>query len=252
MLKGTLNFTAREIQVVGMALAIKTVTVAAMLVFFYAFSDFDNVFNPWNRWYTGQDDLSSWHIPFANWDGQHYLLLADQGYGALKYSPAFYPLYPGLIHLLSYVFSPGVSAMLLSYLFTAGFCIFLYRLAVHFDCDKAHLAVPLVMTFPTAFFFSAFYTESLFLFLQMGFLYHLFVTRSKARLVYLTLLPLARGTAVFVFGSLVLYTALEYAAHRVSRSKRSKQRPRPGLQGNGAPGPNKWRLLRKRSTGGTT
>ena len=225
MLKKTLPFTTGEIQVVGVALAIKTVITLAMVVFFYAFSDFDNVFNPWNRWYTGQDDLSSWYIPFANWDGQNYLLLADWGYGHGKQYKVFYPLYPGLIHLLSYVFSPGASAVLLSYAFTAGFCFFLYRLAVHFGCAKAHVTVLLVVTFPTAFFFSAFYTESLFLFLQMGFLYHLFVTRSKARLVYLTLLPLTRGTAAFVFGGLVLYTAFEYAVHRVNRSKRRKPRP---------------------------
>ena len=48
----------------------------AMLYFFYGSSDFEGVQNLWNRWYTGEEDLASWYIPFANWDGQRYLLLA--------------------------------------------------------------------------------------------------------------------------------------------------------------------------------
>ncbi len=108
----------------GAALAIKTVVMTAMLFFFYRFSNPDRVHNLWNRWYTGEGDLTSWYIPFANWDGQHYLLLADYGYGHWQHSQSFYPLFPELIRVLSYVFSPAVSAVLLNYVFSAGFFLF--------------------------------------------------------------------------------------------------------------------------------
>ena len=99
-----LRFTLKEKYAVGMALVIKTLVVSAILISFYVYSDFDNVPNLWNRWYTGQDDVSSWYIPFANWDGQYYLLLSDWGYNYEETpdSPrAFFPLYPVLIHMLS-------------------------------------------------------------------------------------------------------------------------------------------------------
>ena len=121
------GFILKEKYAVGMALAVKTLIVSAILISFYAYSDFDNVPNLWNRWYTGQDDVSSWYIPFANWDGQYYLLLSDWGYNYEETpdSPrAFFPLYPVLIHILSYVVPRMVAATLLSYLLTAGFLFF--------------------------------------------------------------------------------------------------------------------------------
>ena len=164
-----------------MALVVKTLVVSAILISFYADSDFDNVPNLWNRWYTGQDDVSSWYIPFANWDGQYYLLLSDWGYNYEETpdSPrAFFPLYPMLIHISSYVVPRMVAAVLLSYLLTAGFCYFLFKLGEHFGCRKPYLVILIVLAFPTAFFASVFYTEALFLFLQLGCVYHLLVTQS--------------------------------------------------------------------------
>ena len=214
-------FTTGEVRTVAMALALKTAIILSIAVFFYAFSDFENVHNLWNRWYTGQDNLSSWYIPFTNWDGQHYLKLSNYGYSNIQsQSSAFYPLYPALLHLLSKVFPQYVAAILLSYVTTAGFCLYLYRTAVHVGCPCPPMAVLLVLTFPTAFYCSVFYTESLFLFLVMGFIYHLLVTRSNARLVYMVLLPLTRGTAAFIFCSLVLYGILQYGGRRWGRDRR--------------------------------
>lgn len=214
-----------ERRALAVALAIKTIVMAAILYFFYRLPDVEGVHNPWNRWYTGEEDLSSWYIPFANWDGQHYLLLADYGYGHWRHSQSFYPLFPALIRLLSQVFSPAVSAVLLNFAFTAGFCLFAYRLAKHFGCRRPHLPVLLLLAFPTAFFYSAFYSEPLYLFLQMGAVYHLLATRSRARWVYLALLPLARGTAAFVLVGMLLYALLEMKAaldRRLERARRTK------------------------------
>ena len=76
------------------------------------------------------------------------------------------------------------------------------------------MATLIVMSFPTAFFTSAAYSEPLFLFLMMGFVYHALIARSKACLFYLALLPLTRGSAAFVFGGYALYVALSWLRHR--------------------------------------
>ena len=147
-----LRFTVKEKYAVGMALVAGCI---GNIDFFLCLSGFDNVPNLWNRWYTGQDDVSSWYIPFANWDGQYYLLLSDWGYNYEETpdSPrAFFPLYPVLIHILSYVVPRMVAAALLSYLLTAGFCYFLFKLGEHFGCRKPYLAILIVLAFPIFYF----------------------------------------------------------------------------------------------------
>ena len=223
------GFTLKEKYAVGMALVVKSLIMSAILISFYAYSDFDNVPNLWNRWYTGQDDVSSWYIPFANWDGQYYLLLSDWGYNYEETpdSPrAFFPLYPMLIHLLSYVVPRMVAAALLSYLLTAGFCYFLFKLGEYFGCEKPYLAVLIVLAFPTAFFTSVFYTEALFLFLQLGLVYHLLVTRSRKRWVYAALLPLTRGTALFFAVGLFAYMLIEHFKSGKRKTETRSQRRR--------------------------
>ena len=223
-----INFKSGAVQAIGIGLIIKTITVASMLYFFYAFSDFESVAHLWNRLHT-HDNLTAWFIPFANWDGQHYLRLVDQGYASEQSAASwhFYPLYPWLLQLLSLAFPPEISAMLLSYACTIGFCFYIYRLAVHFNSERPYLPVLLVMAFPTAFFTAAFYTEALFLFLMMGFIYHHLVTKSNIRLAFLLLLPLTRGTAAFVFGGMALFALLEYANwRRTAREARSRETKR--------------------------
>lgn len=205
-----------ELRAAALGLAVKTVVSLVMLVFFYQFP----VDVHWHHldvhWYTGADDAAAWYVPFANWDGQHYLRLAEGGYNQVYDKSGgrqFYPLYPMLIRLLSTIFSPWVAGLLITYICTAGMCVFLYRTAEHFGARRGYSAVLLVMAFPTAFFTSAIYPEALFLFLMTGFIWHLLVTRSRAGLVYFALLPLTRGNAAFVFAGFILFTALQYAQY---------------------------------------
>lgn len=220
----TLSLTPAETRIIGLALAVKIMMAAFMLFVFHQFSDFEQVYNLGNRWYTGQENRTAWYLPFANWDGQHYLILSDLGYKHWAFSQGFYPLYPMLMRVLSPVFPPWVSGLILSYLFTAAFCVFFYRIAAHLECPKPHLAVLMLLAFPSAFFTGAIYTEALFLLLLTGFLYHLLVTRSYAILMYAFLMPLTRGAAAFVAGGLLLHTAFEYARAR-SRAKKQEKAP---------------------------
>lgn len=242
------SLSPQEYRIIALALAVKTVVVAAILLFFFLQPDSAPIHNPWNRWYTGAENLSAWYLPFANWDGQHYLLLSDWGYdftAEIKRklmenqpyrfladwdkdhypmgSQAFYPLYPMLIRALSVVLPPWTAALLLNGLFTAGFCVFLYRIASHLQCPKPHLAVLLLLAFPSAFFTVPIYSEALFLFLQLGFLYHLLVRRSYAVLLYAFLMPLTRATGAFIAGGLLLYIAVG-CAQALYRAQREKWR----------------------------
>jgi len=220
------DLVRRGMRGVGIALVAKALIVTAILLSFYLSTDFGNVFNLWNRWYTGSGDLASWYIPFSNWDGQYYLLLSDWGYnyaGTPDSSHAFFPLYPMLIRVLSLVLPRMAAAGLLSVLTTAGFCYFLFLTGHLLGCRSPHLAVLVTLSFPTAFYASVFYTEGLFLFLQLGFVYHYLFTRSRMAWLFAALLPLTRGTALFVAAGVFAHMLLGYfkSLREASRSSRS-------------------------------
>lgn len=104
--------------------------------------------------------------PFASFDGMHYVLIAQEGYR--QYEHAFFPLYPLLIaatHTLT-TLSPLVIGFVLSSLFFLSALIFLAEaLGRLFPKTNAALVIAGLLLFPTSFFFTALYTESLFLFL---------------------------------------------------------------------------------------
>ncbi len=115
-------------------------------------------------------------VPLAQFDAHHYMSIARNGYGddnLGSLGPAFFPLYPLLVRLGSgLAASPGavlVAAYAVS--LTAFFMALalLRRLtALELDDVVAGRAVVLMALFPTAFFFGAPYTESLFLLLAVG------------------------------------------------------------------------------------
>jgi hypothetical protein len=122
--------------------------------------------------------------PFARWDSSWYLAVAKWGYGpqtsGVPLSPpqglarmAFFPLYPGLIHLFGWVVrSDLVAGVLISLAAFAVALWLLYKLvALDFSAQVAEVTVLLVAFCPMAFFFSAVYTESLFLALSVGSIY---------------------------------------------------------------------------------
>lgn len=110
-------------------------------------------------------------VPGGHWDGSWYLNIATTGY-VNPNSRGFFPLYPLLIHVLGFVTGVTYAAVLISLgaLFAALFL--LYRLTeLDFSAQVARTTVALVAFCPMAFFFSAMYTESLFLALSVGAIY---------------------------------------------------------------------------------
>lgn len=109
----------------------------------------------------------SWFENFyhlLNFDGAHYQKIAQYGYN-LKFSTAFFPLYPLLIRGVSSI-SSGVLSLPQSALFIS-FASFIASVCLLYRLTKSNKAVLSLLLFPLSFFFLAGYTESLFLFLSL-------------------------------------------------------------------------------------
>jgi len=116
----------------------------------------------------------------AKWDAQHYLAIAFDGYveghaglPPAEDRPAFFPLYPGTVHLLSgFGASPGL-VLIVSYVVSLacffGALMLLHRLTtIELGERYARPALMLLVFFPTAFFFGIPYSESMFLLLAVA------------------------------------------------------------------------------------
>jgi len=120
-------------------------------------------------------------IPWANFDGVHYLAIAQNGYGI--YQQAFFPLFPILINIvhnflkIEYV----SSGLLLANTFALLSVIMFYKL-VRFDygAKVALWSIIFFLVFPTSFFLGSVYTESLFLF----FIFSSFYFARKGKFFY--------------------------------------------------------------------
>ncbi|MDQ2680815.1 MAG: hypothetical protein M3Y21_07330 [Candidatus Eremiobacteraeota bacterium] len=112
--------------------------------------------------------LSVW----GHWDAVHYIDIATIGYHGTDL--AFFPLYPFLISLLGGLTANHLIAGLIisNVAFFFGL-LFLYKLVEHeFDRSVARRAIFYISIFPTAVFFSAVYTESLFFMLTVASFYY--------------------------------------------------------------------------------
>lgn len=129
--------------------------------------------------------LPYWIWGFGNFDGVHYLRIAQDGYLA-QYSQAFFPVFPFLIRIFSFIFPriPNLdtsiftdpayfySGIIISNLFFLGALYVLYKLInIDFKKDTAFLTIIFLLVFPTSFFFGSIYTESLFLLLAVSSIY---------------------------------------------------------------------------------
>ncbi|MBB4661104.1 mannosyltransferase family protein [Conexibacter arvalis] len=110
--------------------------------------------------------------PAARWDAVWFLSIADNGYGDTgdHAKAAFYPLYPLLSKLVGFVVgSTAIGALVVSLASFFAALVLLRKLAeLELGPRDGRVAVLLVAFFPSAFFFSGIYSESLFLLLSVG------------------------------------------------------------------------------------
>lgn len=157
--------------------------------------------------------LPYWVWGFGNFDGVHYLRIAQDGYLA-QYSQAFFPLYPILIKIFAAIIPKNplldtafftdpaffYSGLILSNLFFLGALFVLYKLInIDFKRDIAFLSIIFLLVFPTSFFFGSIYTESLFLLLSVSSIYLI----RKGNFFWAAVL-IALATSSRVFGVLLI------------------------------------------------
>jgi hypothetical protein len=110
--------------------------------------------------------LSGW----LGWDGANYAVIAGQGYHSL-WMAAFFPALPAVEHMLAPLTggNPAVAGMLAANTAELG-ALGLFRVLAERELGRApaRRALLYLALFPTAFFFAAPYTESLFLLLSVG------------------------------------------------------------------------------------
>jgi hypothetical protein len=111
--------------------------------------------------------------PFARWDSVWFLSIARDGYGPASddhAKTAFFPLYPLLVHVGGWIVrSQLLAGVLISLACFLAALVLLHRLAaIELGLDDARGTILLLAFFPTALFFSAVYSESLFLLLTVG------------------------------------------------------------------------------------
>lgn len=117
--------------------------------------------------YTNNPLVMGW----ANFDGEHYLSISQIGYKGLE--QAFFPVYPMLIHFLSFPFGNNLLASTILGLIISNTAIFLSLIflqkliSMDYSKDIVRMSAIALLIFPTSFYFHAVYSESLFLLLAI-------------------------------------------------------------------------------------
>lgn len=115
-----------------------------------------------------------WHNLFTaweRWDALWFLRIATKGYAAGDGSAAFFPLYPLSVRGVSFLIGghPLAAALLVSNAaYLVGSMVVHVLTEEEWDRETARRTVLYMAIFPTAFFFIAPYSESLFLALSAG------------------------------------------------------------------------------------
>lgn len=151
--------------------------------------------------------LWPWVGPWQRWDALWYEHIARSGYVRGTADAAFYPLFPGLTHLVAPLAGGQVAlaALLVSTTALATSLLLLHHL-VRADLDRgtADRTILYLALAPAAFFLLAGYTESLFLLLAAGALLTARRGRSAAAGCLAGLAALCRSTGVLLVAPLLV------------------------------------------------
>jgi hypothetical protein len=176
------------------------------------------------------DHISPTSHPWVNmlsrWDAGWYVEIARDGYRYEPGSPsnaAFFPLYPVLIRVIhALLFLPTddywwlVTAIALSNALLIGLTYFRALLAMDFDETLVSRAITYLLIFPTTFFFSGVYSESLFLALTVAAFYYARTNRWLLACILAALATLTRSQGMI----LALPLLIEYLGERNFRLRK--------------------------------
>jgi len=123
---------------------------------------------PYSDIYMFPSGLPQWIWAWANFDGVHYLTIAQHGYMA-QFTQAFFPLFPLIIRYFGLLLNDKfliISGQIISFL-SIGLALIFFKQLLEFDYKPPVIirSIVLLLLFPTSFFFAAMYTEAFFLLL---------------------------------------------------------------------------------------
>lgn len=152
--------------------------------------------------------------PWANFDGIHYLSIAQNGY--FQFEQAFFPVFPLLIRMISFVVWGNylIAGIVIVYSALFLFLLLFYKLLlIDFNEKTVRWILLFTLFFPTAFFFGAIYTESFFLLLVISSFYF---ARKKRWLLAGMFAGIASGTKLI---GIFLLPALLFELYTVYKKK---------------------------------
>jgi len=146
----------------------------------------------------------AWLWLWGNFDGVHYLTIAQEGY-AYGLTQVFFPFYPYLIKLVNVLVHNSLwSALLIAHLSFIGFIYFFIKLGrLDYKAATVRWDLFFLLLFPSSFFFFAVYTESLFLLLAAVSLYWARTRRFTAAALAAGLASATRLVGIFLLPAII-------------------------------------------------
>ena len=143
---------------------------------------------------------------FAVWDSAYYLAIAKSGYNSDK-SWGFFPLYPLILRIFSLPFTLFtneplvVGGFFLSNILFIALIVYFYKLTLLLFKNKniTYLSTLFLSISPASVFFSALYSESLFMFLMVASLYYMETGKWKISTFFAILTALTRPIGFLMF-----------------------------------------------------
>jgi len=171
--------------------------------------------------------IPGWFLLFYNWDSDFYANIAVDGYFAgdrhPNVWPAFFPGLPLAMRGLAWVgnggeltkFSASVAGVVLAHVFSLTATVLIFRMtSARFTRRAGVWSAVLLMTWPTAVFLNAAYTESLFLALAVAAWYSAWRGRWWLAGLLCAGASLTRLNGVLLAGALLVFLVVEMARRR--------------------------------------
>ncbi len=144
---------------------------------------------------------------WSNFDGAHYLKIAELGYGFERRTDmdyAFFPVYPWAVRTFNIFGNYLASGLFLSHLFFILALFYLYKLIIlDYKPKIAKSTIYLLLFFPTAFFFGSVYSESLFLLLAVLSFYFSRKNNFFLACLFAGIASATRVTGIFLWPALI-------------------------------------------------
>lgn len=164
----------------------------------------------------------TWHTAYRTWDACHWLYIADHGFAKGSNSNVLFPLFPAAIALAKkIVFGNGLlSGLAVSNLFSFFGFIYLFKyVREKYDLKMAWNTLAYALAFPTSFFFTRVYSESLFFFLCVLLFYALSKKKVFKAAICGFFLPLARPTGILIELPVVVYALIDFKSKTGQKEK---------------------------------